>query len=90
MPELKYKPIPYDHKAFLAKASKRKGFTEAYKHRSRNMRRRLTSVTPCSARPFVKFRRVCVMIWVVAFSRSDSPTTTIANHSFEESRALDL
>ena len=31
MPELKYKPIPYDHKAFLAKTSERKGFTEAYK-----------------------------------------------------------
>ena len=30
MPELKYKPIPQDHKAFLAKASERKGFTEAY------------------------------------------------------------
>ena len=82
MPELKYKPIPYDHKAFLAKASKRKGFTEAYKHRSRNMRRRLTSATPCFARPVVKFRRVNAMIWVVAFSRSASPTTTIARSSF--------
>ena len=30
MPELKYKPIPHNHKAFLAKASKRKGFTDAY------------------------------------------------------------
>ena len=30
MPELKYKPVPHDHKAFLAKASERKGFTEAY------------------------------------------------------------
>ena len=30
MAELKYKPVPHTHKAFLAKASKRKGFTEAY------------------------------------------------------------
>jgi DNA-binding XRE family transcriptional regulator len=30
MPELKYKPIPHDHKALLAKARKRKGFAEAY------------------------------------------------------------
>jgi len=30
MPELKYKPVLHNHKAFLAKASKRKGFTEAY------------------------------------------------------------
>ena len=30
MPELKYKPVPHDHKAFLAKASERKGFAEAY------------------------------------------------------------
>ena len=30
MTELKYKPVPHDHKAFLAKAQVRKGFTEAY------------------------------------------------------------
>jgi DNA-binding XRE family transcriptional regulator len=30
MPELKYKPVPHDHKAFLANASVRKGFTKAY------------------------------------------------------------
>lgn len=30
MPELKYKPVPHHHKAFLAKAAKRKGFTLAY------------------------------------------------------------
>jgi transcriptional regulator with XRE-family HTH domain len=28
--ELKYKPVPHDQKAFLAKARARKGFTEAY------------------------------------------------------------
>lgn len=30
MAELKYEPVPHDHKAFLAKARKRKGFSEAY------------------------------------------------------------
>ena len=30
MAELKYKPVPHDQKAFLAKASARKGFKEAY------------------------------------------------------------
>ena len=30
MPELKYKPVLHDHKAFLAKASERNGFTDAY------------------------------------------------------------
>ena len=30
MPELKYKPVPHDHNAFLAKARARKGFAEAY------------------------------------------------------------
>jgi len=30
MAELKYKPVPHDHKAFLAKARTRKGFDEAY------------------------------------------------------------
>jgi ribosome-binding protein aMBF1 (putative translation factor) len=30
MPELKHSPLKHDHAAFLAKASKRKGFTEAY------------------------------------------------------------
>ena len=30
MVELKYKPVPHDHKAFLAKAGTRKGFTQAY------------------------------------------------------------
>jgi DNA-binding XRE family transcriptional regulator len=30
MAELKYKPVAHDHKAFLAKASERKGFPEAY------------------------------------------------------------
>ena len=30
MVELKYKPVPHDHKAFLAKAGARKGFTKAY------------------------------------------------------------
>ena len=30
MAELKYEPVPQDHKVFLAKARARKGFTEAY------------------------------------------------------------
>ena len=30
MAELKYQPVPHDHKAFLAKARARNGFTEAY------------------------------------------------------------
>ncbi|MEO8925210.1 MAG: helix-turn-helix transcriptional regulator, partial [Caldimonas sp.] len=30
MTELKYKPVAHDHKAFLAKARARKGFTDAY------------------------------------------------------------
>jgi DNA-binding XRE family transcriptional regulator len=30
MPELKHSPVKHDHAAFLAKASKRKGFSEAY------------------------------------------------------------
>ena len=30
MPELKHSPLKHDPAAFLAKASKRKGFTEAY------------------------------------------------------------
>ena len=30
MAELKYTPVPHDHKAFLAKARTRKGFTEAF------------------------------------------------------------
>ena len=30
MPELKYKPVPHGHEAFLAKASERKGLTGAY------------------------------------------------------------
>ena len=30
MAELKYKPVPHDHNAFLAKAMARKGFAEAY------------------------------------------------------------
>ena len=30
MAELKYKPVPHDHEAFLAKARARKGFTETY------------------------------------------------------------
>lgn len=30
MPELKYEPVTHDHKAFLAKASEREGFAEAY------------------------------------------------------------
>jgi DNA-binding XRE family transcriptional regulator len=30
MAKLKYKPVPHDHKAFLAKAGVREGFTEAY------------------------------------------------------------
>lgn len=30
MAELKYKPTPHNHKAFLAKARTRKGFVEAY------------------------------------------------------------
>ena len=30
MAELKYKPGPHDHKAFLAKARAQKGYTEAY------------------------------------------------------------
>jgi hypothetical protein len=31
MAELKYKPVPHNHKAFLAKARTRKGFAKAYK-----------------------------------------------------------
>ncbi len=30
MPGIKYEPVPHDHKAFLERASKRKGFQEAY------------------------------------------------------------
>jgi DNA-binding XRE family transcriptional regulator len=30
MAELKYKPVPHDHKAFLAKTRARKGFDAAY------------------------------------------------------------
>ena len=30
MAELKYKPVDHDHKAFLARARKRKGFAAAY------------------------------------------------------------
>src|SRR3972149_3031777 len=30
MAELKYRPVRHDHKAFLAKASKRRGFRKAY------------------------------------------------------------
>lgn len=30
MAELKYRPVPHDHKAFLAKARARRGFTKAY------------------------------------------------------------
>jgi DNA-binding XRE family transcriptional regulator len=30
MAELKYKPVLHDHKAFLAKAHARRGFTDAY------------------------------------------------------------
>ena len=30
MANLKYTPVKHDHKAFLSKASARKGFTEAY------------------------------------------------------------
>jgi len=30
MAELKYEPVPHDHRAFLEKARARKGFTEAY------------------------------------------------------------
>lgn len=30
MAEIRYKPVAHDHKAFLAKAKKRKGFPEAY------------------------------------------------------------
>lgn len=30
MPELKYQPVRHDQKAFLAKASKRRGFKRAY------------------------------------------------------------
>ncbi len=30
MSELKYEPVPHNHKAFLAKARARKGFSEAY------------------------------------------------------------
>jgi ribosome-binding protein aMBF1 (putative translation factor) len=30
MSEIKYQPVRHDHKAFLDKASKRKGFREAY------------------------------------------------------------
>ena len=30
MRELKYKPVPHDHEAFLARARSRKGFAKAY------------------------------------------------------------
>ena len=30
MADLKYKPVPHDHKAFVARARVRKGFSEAY------------------------------------------------------------
>ena len=30
MAEMKYRPVPHDHKAFLEKAQKRKGFQEIY------------------------------------------------------------
>jgi len=30
MADIKYKPVPHDHKAFLKKALKRKGFRKAY------------------------------------------------------------
>lgn len=30
MSELAYRPVPHDHEAFLDKARRRKGFTEAY------------------------------------------------------------
>jgi len=30
MADVKYKPVPHDHDAFLARARKRKGFAEAY------------------------------------------------------------
>jgi DNA-binding XRE family transcriptional regulator len=30
MADIKYKPVPHDHEAFLKKASKRKGFRKAY------------------------------------------------------------
>ena len=30
MDDLKFQPVRHDHKAFLAKASKQRGFTEAY------------------------------------------------------------
>ena len=30
MAELKYKPVPHDHEAFLAKARARRGFSAAY------------------------------------------------------------
>jgi DNA-binding XRE family transcriptional regulator len=30
MADLKFKPVPHDHEAFLKKASKRKGFKKAY------------------------------------------------------------
>ena len=30
MAELKYRPVPHEHKAFLTKARSRKGFTNAY------------------------------------------------------------
>ena len=31
MADLKYEPIPHDHRAFLEKARARKGFTDAYR-----------------------------------------------------------
>jgi DNA-binding XRE family transcriptional regulator len=30
MDDLKFKPVKHDHKAFLARAAKQKGFTQAY------------------------------------------------------------
>jgi DNA-binding XRE family transcriptional regulator len=30
MADLKYKPVPHDHEAFMARASARKGFSRAY------------------------------------------------------------
>jgi hypothetical protein len=46
MPELKYKPVPHNHKAFLTKARTRKGFNEAYEALAlESLRARMSTLT---------------------------------------------
>ena len=50
MAELKYKPVPHDHKAFLARARARKGFTVAYDALALEYQVLMTSENDCPAR----------------------------------------